>query len=118
MVRSKQPQSHCSNAGQSPPQRPGAIDRPRSRGRVTAVGRWVVAATFRIKICDQDDGDTVVYDNKTGASDDSNDGTVLGRRKRRNRLFMQLPHVGRYSLAIASDWHETSKKTEPPGLRA
>ena len=44
------------------------------------MGRWVAAATFPIKICDQDDGDTVVYDNKMGASRDSNDGTVLGGR--------------------------------------
>ncbi len=80
MVRSKQPQSHCSNACRSPPHSPGAIDRPRSRGRFAAVGRWVVAATFRIKICDQDDGDTVVYNNKMGASRDSNDGTLLGGR--------------------------------------
>ena len=33
---------------------------------------------FRIKIWDQDNGDAIVYDNKTGSLDTSNDATVLG----------------------------------------
>jgi hypothetical protein len=34
--------------------------------------------TFRIKIWDKDNGDTVVYDNKTGEGDDSYETTALG----------------------------------------
>jgi hypothetical protein len=33
---------------------------------------------FRIKIWDRDSGDGVVYDNKMGQSDDSNDTTDIG----------------------------------------
>jgi hypothetical protein len=34
--------------------------------------------TFRIKIWDKDNGDTVVYDNQMGEPDDGYDGTEIG----------------------------------------
>ena len=34
--------------------------------------------TFRMMIWDRDSGDGLVYDNKTGSPDHSNEGTVLG----------------------------------------
>lgn len=45
---------------------------------LTAVDNGNSGDTFRIKIWDIDNTDTVVYDNKTGIGDDSHDGTVIG----------------------------------------